>query len=394
MNNGKICLLAALSLTAATVFAAQEQQRVIRVQNSVRVGYDDNVYSTSDKTGSGFITDIVNISGKLTFSSRTDMLLYWQPEFRYRFDADPEWISYQDLYARFNHALSQRTFLQISDRFRYQDKEAQAGVGVSASNQNYLENDLMGALDYTINNVSQANLGAGYELRRWDDSNYGSVLGNDYDQLSAHGSYIRQLRPNTTQGILGLNYTDHEYEGDRGGFDSTTVYGGLDQNFNPDLLGNIRLGYTLSNIEDVNGSENKSSAPYLQAGLELNPSARTSLTGSLGYSLYQSQNSVYNAQDQFKFGLGARHDLSSKVSLSAALSYTLSLYDADYSKDTTVVIPDAKDNYVTFSIRGSYQINRNNFVDAGYTYSDRWVDIGSAADWNRNMVDIGWRLRL
>jgi hypothetical protein len=246
MSKRNICLLIVFSLVSTTAFAAKE--RSIRVQNSVRVGYDDNVYqSADDETDTMFITDIVNISGKLTFSSRSDMLLYWQPEFRYRMDADPKFVTYQDLYARFNHAVSQRTFLQVSDRFRYQDKDGQSSLGKS-SNQNYLENDLAGALDYTINSLSQAKLGAGYEFRRWDESNYGTwdkvaeTGGNDYDQITADGSYIRELRPNTTQGILGLNYADLSYEGSRGGYNSTTIYGGVDQNFNANLIGNVRLG--------------------------------------------------------------------------------------------------------------------------------------------------------
>ena len=388
MSNGKICLLVALSMVGSATFAAKE--RAIRVQNSVRIGYDDNVYSRSDKTGSGFITDIVNVSGKLTFSSRSDMQVYWQPEFRYRFDADPEMITYQDLYARFNHAVSQRVFLKLSDRFRYQDKEAQSSLGEGVD-QNYIENDLAGAVDYTINSVSQAKVGAGYELRRWDDSDYGKVDGNDYDQYSADGSYIRQLKPNMTQGIVGLSYTDLEHEGARGGYSSTTIYGGVDQNFNPNLLGNVRLGYSFSDVEDSSGGSEGSTTPYLQAGLEFNPSARTSINGTAGYSVYRSENSLYNAQDRFNIGVGARHDLTGKISVSTSLTYIYSSYDGDYATGGAGG-SDAKDNYVKFSLRGSYQINRNNFVDAGYEYSDRWSD--TFVEYDRNRVDIGWRLRL
>lgn len=395
MSKRNICLLIVFSLVSTTAFAAKE--RSIRVQNSVRVGYDDNVYqSADDETDTMFITDIVNISGKLTFSSRSDMLLYWQPEFRYRMDADPKFVTYQDLYARFNHAVSQRTFLQVSDRFRYQDKDGQSSLGKS-SNQNYLENDLAGALDYTINSLSQAKLGAGYEFRRWDDSDYGTWTGtgggNDYDQITADGSYIRELRPNTTQGILGLNYADLSYEGSRGGYNSTTIYGGVDQNFNANLIGNVRLGYSLSDVENSAGDSEKNSTPYLQAGLDFNPTARTSLNGTLGYSLYRAESSIYNAQERFNLGVGVRHDLTGKISISASLSYIHSQYDADYATES-MTLEDAKDNYLKFSLRGSYQINRNNFVDAGYEYSNRWTSDNVFTEYDRNRIDIGWRLRL
>ena len=149
MISKKFYILCALVLGSVTVFAAQE--RSLKVQNSVRVGYDDNIYQNNSEQESAFITDIINLTGKVNFSSRTDLLVYWQPEFRYRFDAEPKFITYQDLYGRFGHAISERTHLEISDRFRYQDKEGQAGlVGDGNSNQTYFENDLKGALNFSL----------------------------------------------------------------------------------------------------------------------------------------------------------------------------------------------------------------------------------------------------
>ena len=139
MNKKSLQLLVALTLVAATSFAAKE--RVVRFQNHLRVGYDDNIYNSANAQSSAFVTDIINLSGKFNFSSRTDALLYWQPEFQYRFDADPKFVTYQDLYGRLNHALSQRAFLTISDRFRYQQKDGQTGAALSTSNQNYIETD-------------------------------------------------------------------------------------------------------------------------------------------------------------------------------------------------------------------------------------------------------------
>ena len=129
MNKIKYFALIAAVLGSATTFAADES--AFQFQNSVRVGYDDNVYAVKNNvTETAFITDIINISGNLNFSDRSEMELFWQPELRYRFDADPELVSYQDLYARLSHALSQRTFLDLSDRFRYQQKDGQSDLGL------------------------------------------------------------------------------------------------------------------------------------------------------------------------------------------------------------------------------------------------------------------------
>ena len=398
MSKGRIFLLVAVAgMVSAPAFA--EKERSLRLQNSVRVGYDDNIYQNDTDEGSAFVTDIINLTGKLTMSSRTDMLLYWQPEFRYRFDADPNYISYQDLYGRFNHAISQRTFLQVSDRFRYQDKDAQTGPGLDTSNQNYIENNLMGALDFTVSALSQIKVGGGYEFRDWDDDDYGKwdrsagpgqKGGNNYDQWRVNGSYIRELRPNTTHGLIGLDYVDNEYDGSRGGYKATTAYGGIDHNFTPSVIGTARLGYSFSKV-DVPGDTNDKSMPYLQAGLQVNPSARTSFSSTLAYSIANSDNSLYNASGQFNVGVGVRHDLTGKISVSSSLGYTYSDYNGDYSRSGA---PDLHDEYFTFNIRASYQINRNNFVDCGYQYGNRSSDSDYLNDYDRNIVDIGWRLRL
>lgn len=392
MNKTGFMLVALASVSVAT-FGARE--RVVRFQNHVRAGYDDNVYQSDDdssaKTDSMFITDIVNLSAKINISSRTDALLYWQPEFRYRFDADPELVSYQDLYARLNHAVSQRAFVTLSDRFRYQDKDGQSNLGAT-DNQNYFENELMGAVDYTLSSLSLVKVGAGYELRRWEEESYGSgTAANDYDQITADASYIRELRPNTTQGILGANYVTHEYDGSRGGFDSVAGYLGVDQNFSPNVTGNARVGYSFTDV-DTGRDNTDSTSPYLQAGLDFNPTSRTTLNGSVGYSVYRAENSIYNAQDRFNLALGARQDITAKISLAGSMAYTHSMYDSDYAR--IAGIPDAKDDYIVLSLRASYQVNRNNFLEAGYEYSVRMTDSDFLTEYDRNVLDIGWRLRL
>ncbi|VGO21359.1 outer membrane beta-barrel protein [Pontiella sulfatireligans] len=392
MNKQKLLVLIALGLASGSVFAAQE--RVIKVQNQVRLGYDDNVYATDDdEIDSAYITDIINISAKLNFSSRTDMLLHWQPEFKYWFDVPgDEFVTYQDVYARLNHAVSQRTFVMISDHFRYQDKEGQSG-DINSFDQSYIENDLMGSVDYTINAVSQIKVGGGYMLRVWDEDDYGKgEAANNFDKYTANGSYIREVRPNETKLIGGANYTTVDYEGSRGGYDSVALFGGVDQNFNPNLTGFGRFGYSFSTVTDTFDGDYDTSNPYLQTGLEYNPTARSSFNGSIGYTISQGENSGYNAQDDLTFRFGARHDITAKISLAGTASYTFSKYESDYARIET--LPTEKEQYLQLGIRASYQINRNNFVDAGYMYTNRDTDKGILADYDRNRMDIGWRIRL
>lgn len=398
MNRIKRFTLVALALGSVAVYAAQD--RSFHVQNSVRVGYDDNVYLNSDnEQDTAFITDIINLSGTLTFSDRSDLELYWQPEFRYRFDADPEAITYQDLYAQLNHAVSQRAFATLSDRFRYQEKDGRSDLG-RTQDQNYLENNLMGSVDLTINAKSYVRVGGGYEFRTWDDDAYGEWdgtvgSGNNYDQYRANGSVVRELAKDTTSGMVGVNYMDHEYDGARGGFNSTTIYGGVEHGFSPNLKGTAQLGYSFSSVESSTGTVSTitedTSSPFFEAGLDYQAAERTSINGSVGYSLSQSQNSLYNASDSFDAKLGVKHDLTGKVSLSSALSYIFSMYDSQY---TSFGYPDAEEDYIRLSIRGSYEITRNHFVDVGYEYTYRDSDSAALNEYTRNRIDFGWRMRL
>ena len=294
-------------------------------------------------------------------------------------------------------------FLDLSDRLRYQEKDGRSDSGQLTVNQNYLENDLMGALSYSLNDVSQIKAGAGYEFRTWDDDEYGEGTGayagraNNYDQLKANGSYVHQIRPETTFAMGGINYVNHEYEGTRGGYDAVTAYGGVDHNFNPNMLGTLQLGYSFSSVDSVyTGTSNSdsTSSPFLQAGLDYDATDRTTFTADLGYSLTASENSYYNASDALNMSLGARHDLTGKISISSTLTYIFSKYDSAYS---SLGLPDSDENYLRFALRGSYQINRNNFVDLGYDFAKRDSTSGVATpgmqEYGRNRIDLGWRLR-
>ncbi len=398
MSKQKFLTLVAMSLVCAA-FGAKE--RVIQVQNSVRFGFDDNVYSQdSGEVESAFLTDIVNLTGKFNFSPRTDVLLYWQPEFRYWFDVPgDDAVTYQDFYGQLNHAVSQRTFVRVSDRFSYNEARGQladANKAGDTDNKKYYENDLDGSIDYTLNPVSQLQIGAGQGLRRWEDSSYGGgVYLNDYEQYRLNGAYVRELKPNTTKGTAGLNYMNHEYDGSRGGYKSTTVFGGLDHNFSPNLTAFGRVGYSFSKVESSGGDED-SDNPYAQAGIDYNPTARTSMGASGTYSVTHSDNSFFNAQESLSGRLSLRHDVTGKISMSTALSAVLGRYDASFFNPFTGAgdAVDEKELYITWSLRASYQINRNNFVDVGCLFSDRSTDADYLMEHTRNRFDIGWRIKL
>jgi hypothetical protein len=95
--------------------------------------------------------------------------------------------------------------------------------------------------------------------------------------------------------------------------------------------------------------------------------------------------------------LAGHHDLTGKITLHSSLSYTYSVYDADYaSGNPDEPTPDDNwDAYISFDLRASYQINRNNFVDIGFNSGRRDTDDGALLNqFSRSKFDIGWRVRL
>jgi len=361
----------------------------------VRVGYDDNVYGQVDGEDSVYVSDILNLSSTLNVSSRTKSMLYWQPEFKYRPDLeDDEFITSQNLYGKLDHELSQRLSLEITDHVRYQPKEGPSEVSGAKDDQQFIQNSLKAGVNYVLNPQSYLMFGAGHEIRFWDDDAYGKGdKNNNYDQVEVNGSFVRQLNADVTQGILGANYVDLQYEGDRGGYESVTVFAGVDHLFNPDLTGYARAGASFSTVESEL-DEADSTSPYFDAGLTLNPEGRTSIDiiGSLGFQAYRSENSLYNIQNRLNIGTSIRHDLTAKITLAAAVSYIKGFYESEFVTAQGASLADAEDNYVSFNVRCSYQINRNNFVELGYEYEDRFSS--DFSEWDRNRVEAGWRVRL
>ena len=85
-------LLAYVSISFA------DKEDTFALSNFLRLGHDDNIYQREDDVvETVYISDIINLSSKILFSSRAELLLYWQPEIRYRFDAQEKQLFFQDL---------------------------------------------------------------------------------------------------------------------------------------------------------------------------------------------------------------------------------------------------------------------------------------------------------
>lgn len=389
MSKKLICfLVAGAALTVASTDAARD--RSISFQNSVRIGFDDNVYLTSNnETSTVYITDIAMLSAKARFSSRTDAQLFYQPELRYRVDAEPKVALYQDLYAGLNHAASERVSLSASDRFRFINKDSLPGSTGQSNEQNLTENFAQGSANVMVGSMNDILLAAGHKMRMWEDDAYAKL--NDFTVMTLDGSFQRELLPNTTYGFVGSKYDQISYDSDtRGGYDSLTVYGGGGHSFSSKLEANARVGYSLAAVDAGSLAGVDSDTPYFSGGIDYKPSSRTSMSLKMGYSLYQSNNSFYNAQQRLELGGALKHDLTGKFTVVAGAN----VYQDDYSADAAIQAgaKDADEMLIRLHVRGVYQLTRRNFLEAGYAMSQRTSDF--FGDYSRNQIDMGWRLKL
>jgi hypothetical protein len=386
MIKNKKLLFSAVALTvAASAYAQQEQ--MYTVENLFRVGYDDNTnFSNSNRDSSAFFSDVFNLGALLRFDGSTELNANYQGEFVNRPGADPENLMYHDAYVRFSHELSENVGMVLSDSFRYQQRDAQSGA---TANANFIENALRGALNMGVDDLTEVRVGGGFVTRQWDEDSYGVVAGNNYDQYAANLSVYRTLKEET-QGMLGVDYSTTEYDGNRGSMDVVSLMGGVEHSFGTKIYGYGRVGASFIDTETAIG-DSSTTAPYLSTGLDYTASDKTSFNGSFGYMTRAANNSTYNAQEQASLSLGMKNQLSAKVGLVSALTYNMGSYKSDYARFGAA---DADDNFLKLSVRGSYEVTDNNFVEIGYEYSDRDTDLLGASDYDRNRVDIGWRWKM
>lgn len=365
--------------------------------NYIRFGYDDNIYQeTNNEEESSYISDILNLSGKVQFSNRAELLLYWQPEIRYRFEAEEKALFLQDLYAKYINAINQSSKIQITDRYRYSELDANQS-GDNASKE-YAENDLKGSYNNQLNERNSINLSAGFTTRRNENDSSVYSQTRDFDRYNLSGIISRNLDRDKRTVSLGYIFSEHEIENNAGGIESGTLFLGYDRIFNPQLLGSIQLGYTDAEIEQKNGNSNlsvtsDSSNPYFEIGFNYDLSERTSISSSFNHSLRYSTTSTYNAEERSDWLIALSHDLTAKINLNVSFSYVKADYESDFLREITTT-PGDEDESTILNIRADYQINRNHFVELGYQGRSRNTEVLADGDYDRNRIYFGWKLQL
>ena len=383
-------LLAFVSISFA------DKKETITLSNFLRLGHDDNIYQRENNTVETiYISDIINLSSKILFSNRAELLLYWQPEIRYRFDAQEKELFFQDLYASYQNALSKSSQISIIDRYRYSEIDAnQSGNDASA----YAENNLTASYVRQISEKNGINLSVGSTSRRNDDDSslYNRTL--DFDRYLLSGLITRNLDAAKRSVSIGYQYSNHAVKNSGGGIKSGTLFLGYDRIFNPEFIGSIQLGYTDAEIEQKFGSADlslisDSSNPFFEVGFNYQISKRTRLSSSYSHSLRHSTSSAYNAEQRSDWLIALSRDITAKINFGISYSYVRALYESDYLRDTTIDF-GRQDKSQILNVRAEYKIDKNHYLEMGYQGRSRDSEISSNGSYDRNRIYFGWKLEL
>lgn len=394
---------------------AAEGQTPFHVENSLRIGYDDNVtYSETDKLGSFFITEQLSLSLDRVYEGGFVGLRY-SPSLTWYEDigdgSQSDWSHVADL--TWTHQISRKLSLSLQDALFLYDRSdvVDADGALRQANYSYLYNSASAALNAILTPSTRLTGTVRNQMLRYDDNLLADR--DDFDTYAAGLSLAFQVGKSATMFVDGA-YEDISYDGagktqevflpgyseslvetipDRS---AQTFSAGLgyENVFSPNLMGRVRAGYSGKNMDAANQADD--SSPYGELSVTVSPVPTTRVTVSAAYSMYQSGLTTFANQQRTTFTANFAHDLTANITLSLIGQYYTSDYSAENSVDLVeeASVIDGTESVITASARASYRINRNHFVDIGYSYTQFSTDFTGRTEADRNRVDLGWRVRI
>ena len=400
MKQIRLFIVAASLLALASPAFAESP---IHLNNRLRLGYDDNVYQageataadgstvTHDETDSFRIIEELEMLVNLNLQ-RTYLGLRYRPSFIWYSDRDDDDSDFlHDVDLNFVQKITPALVLSISDTLRAsQLPELQdENYVVRAKDDNYY-NSALATLSYNVRPETRLDLSGRYILLRYtedenENDNYYSAVG---------GLTLRQQLASRTTLMGDLRYQTVVYDEAEEAYnrDANSVFGGLgvEQTFNPKLLGSLRAGVEQRMYDNDAADDN--TQPYGELSMTFLPTPATRITTAASYSIYESDVAAYLSQNRTYLSLSFAHDFTTKLNFYLSGAYSLNQYEADYALETGAV--DADENSFLLSARLAYRINRINWLEVGYQFIKLDSDLVNRESYDRNRFDIGWKIQL
>lgn len=387
-----ICLFALMM--PAEVFSS-EGPRNFQVHNRLLLEYDDNVRETTSDTADSFkIINEIEFLVVLNLENTHGGFRY-KPQITWWEDREEDSVDmYHFLDAVVAHRFTPRVRLDLRNNLRYaQLPEAIDDGAVVRQRSAYLFNGFMANMVYSVTALGQLEGSARYNLLRYDDSDVASR--EDYDIYRLGLTYRHSLMPETSvSGDFRWETIEYDSEFKRDS-DLLQLGLGVEHIFSPQLQGGARAGYHYRDYDD--DALSSDNAPYFDVNAAYLPSPATRLTLGLGYSFVEADVFPYANQERFRALLGVAHDITSRLTVNVSGQYLHANYDAADAlpaalDDEDFELDDGTETVLRLSTRISYQLNRSNWIEAGWTFSDMDSDLRD--DFSRNRFNVGWTTRL
>jgi len=411
-----VAALGAVSLQAAYSpgLSPMEKSKPWTISGILRGFYDDN--PTDSFRGSEQSSWGVEVSPSLAVNIALDQTLIGFNyvydmrffEARPRNDADHSHL----VSLKVNHAITERYKLDVGDTFNYaQEPELQGGV-VSLplrTQQNFIHNNGRVALSAEL--TPELSLVGAYQNDYWDFDQEGpGKLSALLDRIEHLGSIMARWRamPNTV-GILGYQYgvVDHNSKDSlnenvtTAGYtnpnvrdaNSHFVFVGVDQVFNSQLSGQVRIGAQFTDYPNaVAGQSDSSVGPYADASATWNYNPGSYLQVGLKHQRNQTDiaftQSQFAAQDQESTAIYGvvNHRITPKLTGSLLGQYQHSTFKGGGFGGADGQV----DQLGTLGVNFSCQVNPFVSAEAGYNF-DRLDSDLVMRSFSRNRVYFGLR---
>ena len=390
---------ACLAAWAASAFA----ESPVHLSNRLRIGYDDNVYQAGeatlpdgstvqhDETDSFRILNEIELLLNLNLP-RTYLGLRYRPTLAWFSDREGDDTDFwHDLDLNFVQKFSPALSLSFNDTLRYsQLPELQDDNFVVRQDDDNYYNSALATLSYNIRPETRIDVSGRHILLRYteddhENDNYYSVVG---------GFTLRQQLASRTTLMGDLRYQTVVYDEAEEAYnrDANSMFGGLgvEQTFNPKLLGSLRAGVEQRMYDNDAADDN--TQPYGELSMTFLPTPATRITTAASYSIYESDIATYLSQNRTYLSLSFAHDFTTKLNFYLSGAYSLNQYEADYALETGAV--DADESSFLLSARLAYRINRINWLEVGYQFIKLDSDLVNRESYDRNRFDIGWKIQL
>jgi len=390
----KICL--AMAAAAAIASAAMADNQAFHLANTLKFGYDDNLYlRDTDKQESFRIIDEVDVRLNLNME-RTYLGIRYRPAVSWYAERENDKTDIlHNLTFNWIQDLAPRLKLDVSDSLRAGDLPElydDDGYVVRQDNDNYYNTARAGLL-YQLTEKTRVDLTGRYMLLRYSDDDEDAHRYDNYDSWVA-GLTLRQVLASRTTAMADFRFQEMKYEHSQETFnrDAQMIFAGLglEQTFSREVIGSLRGGVEQRSYEsdDVYDDQTK---PYVEASLTLMPSPATRFTLTGSYSISESDISNYLSQERMYCSISAAHDFGSRLSAYLSASYAHGKYDGKYSSQS---LPDVEEDSYTAGVRIAYKVLENNWIELGYHFLKLESDSDARESYADNRFDLGWKWQI